>query len=111
MAKGSGGLVRSGFLGGGSSMRKMSPKWYDDRHNLMKLMAYRPGDHVKVEFKNDNSGESEWMWVVVDYADEENRLLFGRLDNQPIVQKDIRQGQPLAISYDNVRDHRRFVQA
>ena len=29
------------------------------------MSRYRPGDVVKVEFKDDETGESEWMWVRV----------------------------------------------
>jgi len=72
------------------------------------MSAYRPGDHVKAEFKDDRSGESEWMWVVVDRSDDENRLVFGRLDSEPVVHTGLRVDQALAVSYDNIRDHRRF---
>jgi uncharacterized protein YegJ (DUF2314 family) len=75
------------------------------------ISKYKHGDHVKVEFKDDGSGESEWMWVEVDYSDDENKLVFGRLDSQPIVQTNLKPGQELAVSYDNIRDHRRFSQS
>jgi uncharacterized protein YegJ (DUF2314 family) len=74
------------------------------------VSAYRPGDHVKVEFKDDGSNESEWMWVVVDRSDEQQMLVFGRLDSQPIVHTSLRVGQELAVSYENIREHRRFEQ-
>jgi hypothetical protein len=41
------------------------------------------GDHVKIEVK-DRTGESEWLWLLVDRSDDERRLVFGKLDNQPI---------------------------
>jgi uncharacterized protein DUF2314 len=74
------------------------------------MSTYKPGDHVKVEFANDHSGESEWMWLQVDYSDDENRLVFGRLDSQAVVNTDLRVGQELAVSCDKIRDHRRFEQ-
>jgi uncharacterized protein YegJ (DUF2314 family) len=74
------------------------------------MATYKPGDHVKVEFASNGSGESEWMWVQVDYSDDENRLVFGKLDSQPIVNTDLRVGQELAVSYDKIREHRRFGQ-
>lgn len=69
-------------------------------------MKYEPGDHVKVEFRDERSGESEWMWLRVDYCDDGKRLVFGVLDNQPIVfGEKLSLGQSLAVSYDNVRQH------
>jgi len=72
------------------------------------MAACQPGDYVKVEFRDERTGDSEWMWVKVDYCDDANRLVFGWLDNEPVVSPDkLKFGQHLAISYDNVRDHRR----
>jgi hypothetical protein len=48
------------------------------------VSLYEPGDYVKAEFKDQLKGESEWMWVWVEGVDDENRLIFGRLDSQPI---------------------------
>jgi uncharacterized protein YegJ (DUF2314 family) len=69
---------------------------------------YKCGDHVKVEFADEQSGESEWMWIEVDFSDDEKRLVFGKLDSQPVVHTHLKVGQELAVSYDNIRDHRRF---
>ena len=79
--------------------------------NIDTMSTYSSGDHVKVEFADERSGESEWMWVEVDRSDDEKRLLFGRLDSQPIKSTKLKVGQELAISYDNIRDHRRFQQS
>lgn len=76
---------------------------------LQAMSTYKPGDHVKVEFADENCGENEWMWVQVDHSDDENRLVFGRLDSQPIVNTSLKVGQELAVSYDKIRDHRRFT--
>lgn len=75
----------------------------------MDIMAsYESGDYVKVEFQDDKTGESEWMWVRVESADDSQRLVFGWLDSEPIVlTKDLRVGQRLAVSYDNIRQHKR----
>ena len=67
---------------------------------------YQPGDFVKAEFSDDDTSESEWMWVEVDRSDDDRRLIFGRLDNQPIVLTKLKLGQEIAISYDLVREHR-----
>jgi len=67
---------------------------------------YVIGDFVKAEFKDDASGESEWMWVMVHSSDDEKRVVFGRLDNEPVVFKRLRLGQEIAVSYDLIREHR-----
>jgi hypothetical protein len=69
---------------------------------------YTKGDHVKTEVVDEKTGESEWMWLLVDRSDDVHHLVFGTLDSQPIVAADMYLGQELAVSYDKVRDHRRF---
>jgi uncharacterized protein YegJ (DUF2314 family) len=66
---------------------------------------YVKGDFVKAEFQDDASGESEWMWVMVDSSDDQRRVVFGRLDNEPIVFKKLKLGQEIAVSYDLIREH------
>lgn len=66
---------------------------------------FERGDHVKVEFKDEATGESEWMWVSVEQSDDANRMLFCRLDNEPAVMTDLQLGMKLAVSYDKVREH------
>jgi uncharacterized protein YegJ (DUF2314 family) len=73
-----------------------------------KMGRYSKGDHVKIEVVNEHSGESEWMWMLVERSDDHDRLVFGKLDSQPIVVTDMHLGQELAVSYDNIREHRRF---
>jgi uncharacterized protein YegJ (DUF2314 family) len=72
------------------------------------MAKYSKGDHVKIEVVNDETRESEWMWLLVDRSDDEHRIVFGKLDSEPVAITDMRLGQELAVSYDNVRDHRRF---
>ena len=69
---------------------------------------YPKGDHVKIEVRHEQSGESEWLWLLVDESDDQQRLVFGKLDNEPIVNTEMRLGQELAVSYDNVREHHKF---
>lgn len=70
------------------------------------MPGYAPGDFVKVEFRDEQSGEAEWMWVRVEAADDARRIVFGWLDSEPIVlTEDFHLGQHLAVSYDNIRDH------
>jgi hypothetical protein len=69
---------------------------------------YQKGDHIKFEVRDNTAGESEWIWLLVRESDDERGLVFGKLDSQPVVATDLKLGQELAISYENVRDHRRF---
>ena len=79
-----------------------------ESRGVPKTIKYEPGDYIKVEFKDDRSGESEWMWVIVENSDDSQRIVFGVLDSMPLVHADrLAFGQKLAISYDNIRDHRK----
>lgn len=69
---------------------------------------YKKGEHVKIEVTDADSGESEWLWLLVEASDDQSKLVFGRLDNEPIVNTDMKLGQELAVSYDKVREHRHF---
>ena len=73
------------------------------------MSKYEKGDHVKIEVQNEGSGESEWMWLLVESSDDSEALVFGKLDSQPVVNIDMKLGQELAVSYDNIREHRRFA--
>ena len=74
-------------------------------------MIFTTGDYVKFEIKNDATGESEWMWLKVDRCDEPNRLVFGWLDSEPVVfSSELKLGQHMAVSYDNVRDHKKSTE-
>jgi hypothetical protein len=70
------------------------------------MADYQVGDYIKAEFKDDQTGESEWMWVKVQGSDDQLRVVFGELDNEPITLQDLCLGMQLAVSYDNVREHR-----
>ena len=71
-------------------------------------VAFTAGDYVKFEIKNDATGESEWMWLRVDYSDDVKKLVFGWLDSEPLVfNAELSLGQHMAVSYDNVRDHKK----
>jgi uncharacterized protein YegJ (DUF2314 family) len=69
------------------------------------MPRFQPGDYVKPEFKDEDTGESEWMWVVVDSCDDDEGVLFGRLDSEPVVGTGLRLGDELAVSYDKVVEH------
>lgn len=46
------------------------------------MSRYQHGDYVKVELKEDSTGESEWMWVRIEHADDGERVAFGHLDSE-----------------------------
>ena len=45
------------------------------------------------------------MWVKIQSADDALRVVFGTLDNDPVVSTKLRLGMELAVSYDNIREH------
>lgn len=82
-------------------------KHCDDRLDQERPVPYATGDHVKFEIRDDRTGESEWMWLKIERTDESERVVFGILDSQPVVfAHQLRLGQQLAVSFDNIRDHR-----
>ena len=69
---------------------------------------YESGDYVKFEITDERTGESEWMWLVVDRVDPANQMLFGRLDSQPVViDKQLSLGQELAVEFSKIREHKK----
>jgi hypothetical protein len=72
-------------------------------------ILYQRGDLVKVEFPDEITGLGEWMWMVVDHCDDENRLVFGTLDNMPVndYERKIELGSELAVTYSQIREHRK----
>lgn len=72
---------------------------------------YERGDHVKVEFGGERGMPGEWMWVLVERRDDEKRLVFGTLDNEPLndYTGKVKLGSQLAVSYDQVREYRKPV--
>jgi hypothetical protein len=71
------------------------------------MPRFQLGDYVKAESKDESSGESEWMWVEVDSCDDDAGVLFGRLDNEPVVGTGLHDGDELAVSYGKVVEHRK----
>ena len=67
---------------------------------------YQTGDLIKAEFRDEHSGEVEWMWVKVQRVDDALRVVFGILDSEPVAMSNLHLGMDLAVSYDNIRDHR-----
>ena len=73
------------------------------------MARFQPGDYVKAEFKDERTSESERMWVVVNSCDDEAGVLFGRLDNEPLLGMGLHVGDELAVSYEKVIEHRKAL--
>lgn len=73
------------------------------------MSTYDPGDYVKVEFPDETTGVSEWMWVRVEVCDDKKKLVIGRLDNEPLndYEGKVRLGSQLVVSYTQIREHRK----
>jgi hypothetical protein len=73
------------------------------------MARYERGDYVKVDFPDQTSGIGEWMWVRVDRSDDNEQLVFGTLDNEPLNEYagKVKLGSELAVSYDKVREHKK----
>lgn len=71
------------------------------------MRRYQPGELVKALFKDDQTGEAEGMWIKVNACDDEKRVVFGTLDNEPIAvfRDKLRLGKEVAVSYDLILDH------
>jgi hypothetical protein len=78
----------------------------------VKVPTYEHGDYLKVEFPDEATGIGEWMWMIVDRCDDEKRLVYGVLDNEPVNDYGgkVTLGSQLAVSYDNVREHKKSGQ-
>ena len=64
--------------------------------------------YVKFEVTEERTGESEWMWLLVDRVDVASQLVFGRLDSQPVVfDKELSLGQELAVEFRKIREHKK----
>ena len=75
----------------------------------LRMPTYEHGDCVKVEFQDETTVIGEWMWVRVHHCDDENQLVFGTLDNEPINDHEgkIGLGSELAVSYSQIREHKK----
>lgn len=72
------------------------------------MATYQPGDFVKVDFGDDLTADIEWMWVIVEECDEQNHVVFGRLDSQPLLDSTrLKLGQKVAVKFEKIRQHKR----
>jgi hypothetical protein len=73
------------------------------------MAKYECGDYIKVEFPDEVTGVSEWMWVRVRICDDAKQIVLGTLDNAPVndASGKLKLGTELAISYSQIREHRK----
>jgi hypothetical protein len=78
-------------------------------HGSNLMPTYERGDYVKIEFPDETTGISEWMWVRVNRCDDVKKLVFGILDNEPLngYEGKIKLGSELAVSYSQIREHKK----
>lgn len=95
----------------GRDCDKLPGCWLPRGHQGECQPMYERGDHVKVEFGGERGMPGEWMWVLVERRDDEKRLVFGTLDNEPLndYTGKVKLGSQLAVSYDQVREYRKPV--
>lgn len=69
---------------------------------------YEACDCIEFKMLDEPTGGFEWLWLVVERDDAAKRVVFGCLDSRPLVfDNGLRLGQELAVSYDNIREHRK----
>lgn len=73
------------------------------------MARFDRGDYVKVEFESEVQDlPGEWMWVRVHHCDDERQVVFGTLDNEPVLNsEDLRLCEELAIDYGKIREHKK----
>ena len=78
----------------------------------VKMATYEQGDYVKVEFPDEATGIAEWMWVRAEACDDKNKVVIGRLDNEPLNDYDgnVELGSQLVVSYAQIREHRKSTE-
>jgi hypothetical protein len=93
----------------GQDCDKLPGCWLPRGHQGECQPIYEASDHIKVEFEGENGMPGEWMWVIVQKRDDKKRIVYGKLDNEPVNDYGgkVRLGSELAISYDKVRDYKK----
>jgi hypothetical protein len=71
------------------------------------MAKYAPGDYIKVEFPDEVTGALEWMWVRVEIRDDKEKVVIGRLDNEPLNDYGgkVKLGSELVVSSSQIREH------
>lgn len=93
----------------GQDCEKLPGCWLPRGHQGECQPDYEPGDHIKVEFEGENGMPGEWMWMIVQSRDDQKRIVYGKLDNEPVNDYGgkVRLGSELAISYSQIREQKK----
>lgn len=93
----------------GRECDKVPGCWLPRGHEGDCQPIYEPGDYIKVEFEGEGGMPGEWMWVIVQGCDDNKRVVFGRVDNEPLNEYSdkVKLGSQLAISYGKVREYKK----
>lgn len=93
----------------GKDCDKLPGCWLPRSHQGECQPIYEPGDYVKAEFEGEGGMPGEWMWIKVDARDDQKRIVYGTLDNEPINEygRKLKLGSQLAVSYSKVREHKK----
>jgi hypothetical protein len=85
------------------------PHGHQDLCELVSKPTYERGDYIKVEFPDKSTGIGEWMWVRVHHCDDDKKLVFGTLDNEPVndYESKLELGSELAVAYSQIREHKK----
>lgn len=68
-----------------------------------KDLIIKPGEFVKLAFKATN-GDVEWMWVTVNTVDSEKDEYTGVLNNDPVLDMVIKDGDPVTFKREDVAE-------
>ena len=92
-----------------TSHEEVRIKEYNNFDGAGSLPRYAKGDFVKVEFPNELTSVSEWMWVHVHRCDDDGQIVFGALENVPVNDSTgrLKLGTELAVSFSQIREHRK----
>jgi uncharacterized protein YegJ (DUF2314 family) len=85
----------------GSCIEDKRKEMQKEIDNKLKESETKEKLFIKKTFK-DELGESEHMWVSVDKIDFESRTISGALDNDPVDLKNIKCGDKVVCSFDDI---------
>ncbi len=93
----------------GRACEKVPGCWLPRGHQGECQPDYEPGDYIKVEFEGENGMPGEWMWVIVQNRDDQKRIVYGKLDSQPLIDYggNVKVGSELAVRYSQIREYRK----
>ena len=82
-----------------AEMRKMD--WQDHNKNI----KIKKGDFVKVALRDDGMEEQEHCWVHVTEVSKNGNIIWGILDNIPVILKTHNYKEPVVLKRDEIEDY------